>query len=374
MSKGEIERQEFFSEIPFDDEMGLIIIKATISSKEFDFIFDTGAPNVISKELAQELNIKPYVSVKTSDSQGIKEELDYVLLPKVTVGCVDFLNTGAAVADLKRSSVIGCLNVDGIIGANLMQKAIWQIDYKNKLIIVSNTMDSFEIENGERIPFSQKVTGTPVTDINVNGTLVKNVTIDTGSNGGFSLSVKTYREAKDSLTPVAIGVGTTTSGIYGIGEVDTNYYTTFPFVSIGKLKLENQLVDFNKGKSLTLGNSFFENYVTTYNWPEKEMILTDNQEHDNSSFDSFGFSYFFNDGKLLVSLLIEDSEADLKGIKRGDQILSLNGIDYSEMNQEKWCEILHTNELRKGQSIDITLLRNGEKTSFQFDKKNQLFR
>ena len=58
------------------------------------------------------------------------EELEYVLLPKVTVGCVDFLNTGAAIADLKRSSVIACLNVDGIIGANLMQKAIWQIDYE----------------------------------------------------------------------------------------------------------------------------------------------------------------------------------------------------------------------------------------------------
>ena len=287
---------------------------------------------------------------------------------------MDFLNTGAAVADLKRSSVIACLDVDGIIGANLMRKAIWQIDYENKLLRVSNTMSSFKIEDGERIPFTEKFTGTPISDINVNGAIEKNVTIDTGSNGGFSLSVKTYREAKDSLAPVVIGVGTTTSGIYGVGEVDTNYYTTFPLISIGNVELKNQMVDFNKGNSLTLGNTFFENYLVTYNWPEKEILLTNKKEHDNSSFNSFGFNYFMNDDKLFVSFLIEGSEADQKGIKRGDQIIALNGVDYSEMTQDKWCEILHNTELRKGEQIDVTLMRNDETTSYQFQKKNQFER
>ncbi len=374
MSKGEIEQQQFISEIPFDDKMGLIILKVTISGEEYDFLYDTGAPNVISKELAAKLNIKPYVSNKTSDSQGNKEDLEYLLLPKITIGCVDFLNTGAAVADLKRSSVIACLDVDGIIGANLMRKAIWQIDYENKLLRVSNTMSSFKIEDGERIPFTEKFTGTPISDINVNGAIEKNVTIDTGSNGGFSLSVKTYREAKDSLAPVVIGVGTTTSGIYGVGEVDTNYYTTFPLISIGNVELKNQMVDFNKGNSLTLGNTFFENYLVTYNWPEKEILLTNKKEHDNSSFNSFGFNYFMNDDKLFVSFLIEGSEADQKGIKRGDQIIALNGVDYSEMTQDKWCEILHNTELRKGEQIDVTLMRNDETTSYQFQKKNQFER
>ena len=77
MSKGEIEQQQFISEIPFDYGLELIIIKVTIEEKEYDFLYDTGAPNVISQELAQELNIKPYVTNKTIDSQGKKEELEY---------------------------------------------------------------------------------------------------------------------------------------------------------------------------------------------------------------------------------------------------------------------------------------------------------
>jgi len=374
MTKGEIEQQQFISEIPFEYGMGLIIIKVTIEGKEYDFLYDTGAPNVISTELAQELNIKPYVTNKTSDSQGNKEELEYLLLPSVRIGCVDFLNTGAAVADLKRSSVIACLNIDGIIGANLMRKAIWQIDYENQVMRISNTMDSLNVENGEHIKFDQKITGTPVAEINVNGTIVKNVTIDSGSNGGFSFSEATYRTAKDSASPVVLGIGTTTSGLYGVGEVDTNYYTTMPIVSIGEIQLKNQLVGFNKGHSLTLGNEFFENYLVTYNWFDKDMILSNKKEHDNSTFDSFGFSYFFNEDKLLVSMLIEGSEADQKGIKRSDQIIAINGVDYSEMTQDKWCEILHTPELRKGKEINVTLLMNGEELKFQFEKKNQLER
>lgn len=372
MSKGEVEQAQFTAEIPFEYPMGLIIIKATINGKEYDFLYDTGAPNVISKELEKELNLKPYLAYKTSDSQGNKDNLNYLLIDKISIGGINFLNTGAAVADLTQSSVIACLNVDGIIGANLMQKAIWQIDYTKKVMRLSNTMDAFNVENGQHIPFNQKITGTPTTDVNLNGTIVKNVTIDTGSNGEFGLSEKNFKEAKDSIAPVVVSVGTTTSGLYGVGEADTNYYTTISNVSFGDIQLKNQLVSFSRDKSLTLGNEFFENYDITYNWFDKEMILTNKKEYDNSSFDSFGFSYFFTDSKLLVSLLMEGSEADLKGIKRGDQILEINGIDYSEMTQEKWCEILHNPVLRRGKTIDVTLLRDGEKSSFQFEKKDLL--
>ena len=44
------------------------------------------------------------------------------------------------------------------------------------------------------------------------------------------------------------------------------------------------------------------------------------------------------------------------------------------MNQEKWCEILHTSELRNGKMIDVTFLLNGQETTIQFEKKDQFVR
>ena len=38
MAKGEIEQQQFISEIPFDYGLELIIIKVTIEEKEYDFL------------------------------------------------------------------------------------------------------------------------------------------------------------------------------------------------------------------------------------------------------------------------------------------------------------------------------------------------
>lgn len=374
MNKGEIHEDTFLSEIPFEYRMGLIVLKVKIKDQEYDFLYDTGAPNVISKELANTLNIKPFVVNRTSDSQGKKEDLEYVIIDKITIGDINFLKTGAAIADLKRSSVIACLDIDGIIGANLMQKAIWQIDYKNKVMRFSNTISSFDIKDGTHIQFSQKFTGTPIVDVDVNGTIEKNVTIDTGSNDDFGFSENNFNKfiALDSTIKTVFGIGTTTSGIYGVGGVDTVYYATIPKLSFGDVTLQNQTANFRKNQAITIGNEFFKNYNVTYNWPEKEMILTNKSEYDNSSFDSFGFNFFFSDEKLMVSLLIAGSEADKKGIQRGDQILNINGVDYSVINQEKWCTLLHESLLRKSKTVDVTILRNGSEMKYQLEKKNLL--
>ena len=374
LNHGTVQEGEFLNEVPFEYRMGLIILKVTIKGQEYDFLYDTGAPNVISKELANILNIKPYVVNKTGDSQGQKEELEYLLIDKITIGGIDFLETGAAVADLKKSSVIACLKIDGIIGANLMQKAIWQIDYENEVMRISNSISSFDVQDGIHVQFSQKFSGTPIVDINVNGVTEKNVTIDTGSNGDFGLSLNVYKQSreKDSTAKTVFGIGTTTSGLFGVGTADTIYYTAVPKISFGGVELSNQLTNFKGSHATTIGNEFFKNYDVTYDYFEKEMILTNKKDADISSFDSFGFTYFYSDNKLNVSLIIEGSDAHSKGLIRGDQIIHMNGTNYSEMNLDLWCELLNQNLLRISNSLNITILRDGEQITYQLEKKNLL--
>jgi C-terminal processing protease CtpA/Prc len=157
-----------------------------------------------------------------------------------------------------------------------------------------------------------------------------------------------------------------------VGEDDTIYYTAVPKVSFGDIELNNQVVSFKGNEANTMGNEFFENYDVTYNWFEKEMILTDKKKADISSFNSFGFTYFFSEDKLIVSLVIQGSTADLKGIKRGEQIIEINGESYIEMNLEKWCELLDKNILRTSEIVEIKILRNGEEISYQLEKTNLL--
>ena len=65
-----------------------------------------------------------------------------------------------------------------------MRLAICKFNYENILITIINSAESLNIfESSKKSPYNTEVTGTPTTDIILNGVLEKNVTIDLGSNG-----------------------------------------------------------------------------------------------------------------------------------------------------------------------------------------------
>ena len=94
----------------------MIILKVNISGEEYDFLLDTGAPNVISKELAQKYALSNIFERKFGDSQGQTSDLEMIKLDEISIGGINFLNTGAAVADLKQSKELGCLQINGFVG------------------------------------------------------------------------------------------------------------------------------------------------------------------------------------------------------------------------------------------------------------------
>ena len=116
MKSGEVEQEEFNVTIPFEYRLGLIVLKVTISGETYDFLLDTGAPNVISKELAQKLELSNIFEQQVVDSQNEEANLGFLLIKKLGIGGINFLNTGAVVADLKQSKELGCLQINGFVG------------------------------------------------------------------------------------------------------------------------------------------------------------------------------------------------------------------------------------------------------------------
>ena len=372
MKKGEVIQTNFLTEFTYEDRMGLIIIEASINGQPFNFLLDTGAPNVISTEVASKLNLKAKLNRNTGDSQGKKNSLEYVQLDKVTIGGIDFLNTGAAVADLTQSNEIACLEIDGIIGANLMRKALWQIDYQNKQIRISNALDSLLLTDGHEVTFTSTLTGTPKISMMLNNALVEDITVDSGSNQGFSFSKKSYEDvlAIDSTIHVLKAYGNSTSGLYGAGQNDTTYLAICPTAEIGGLSLQNQLVAFRENGSVTLGNEFFENYVVTYDWSQSKITFSSAQEFDNSTFNSFGFKYFFKDDKLIVNEMVSNSSATKSGLQMGDHIIELGGRNYKEIQLTDWCELIRSNRFHEIDTVEIKVLRENEVIDFKFTRSN----
>lgn len=109
MKSGEVEQKEFNVKIPFEYRLGLIILRVDIASKEYDFVLDTGAPSVISKELAKKLDLSNITEQKVGDSQGEDSNLGFTKIEKLSISNINFLNTGAVIADLNQSQEVGCL-------------------------------------------------------------------------------------------------------------------------------------------------------------------------------------------------------------------------------------------------------------------------
>jgi predicted aspartyl protease len=376
MKQGEVQQTNFKTKIPFETRLGVIILKVKINGLEYDFLFDTGAPNVISKELAQELEFKPKAKSKTKDSQGKYVKVEYGSIDTIFVGGIPFTNTGVGVIDVNASNTIACLELDGILGANLMRKAIWQIDYENQVITLSDNMESLTIsEKSISVPFTTKTTGTPMLEMKLDSSIIqKRVTLDTGSNGHISLSSSTYNAAKkkELILSHSIGYGNLSSGIFGNAAIDTLDFYKIPTISFGDVQIDSVIVSSSRKRSSILGNEFFRNYVVTLNWTTKQMTLDSISQYTRPILAEYGIKPKFKDNKLLVGFIYAGSEAHIQGLQLGDQILELNGNDYTQMNQQKWCDFIYQYNSSDYTSLNLTILREGEKHVVELKKSTFL--
>ena len=363
MKSGEVEQEEFNVKIPFEYRLGLIILKVDIAGKEYDFVLDTGAPSVISKELAKKLDLSNITEQKVGDSQGEDSNLGFTTIEKVSISDINFLKTGVVIADLNQSQEVGCLKIDGFIGSNLMRKAIWKFDYQNQIITITNSIESLNIpKSTNKIPFFTELTGTPIIDILLNNITEKNVTVDLGSNGDISLSQKTFdRLMKNNPSiPQTYSFGNSTSGLYGLDKADSTFYLKVPSISFGDISLDSTIVQFTSESASTIGTELFNNYDLIINWFTKEILLINKTEYNNSTLSTFGFSCSNQENQLIVSNIYKNMEE----IKVGDQILQVGKINYNKLLPEQWCEIVENGLLNDKEEISITILRNNKEFTF----------
>lgn len=374
MKSGSVNKEEFKVKVPFEYRMGLIVLKVNISGTDYDFVLDTGAPNIISVDLAKKLGINSSVKQDVGDSQGSSSDLGFAKVDNIAIGGIEFLNTGAVIADLKESKEVGCLKIDGFIGSNLMRKAIWKFDYKNQIITITNSKEALNITKPTyKIPFYTELTGTPIVDIKLDNTIVKNVCIDLGSNGDIDISLSKDKKLNDLIknTPSdskAVSFGSSSSGLYGVGSADSIYHIAVSNISFGDIVIDKSVVDIKHNSSSTIGTRFFKKYDVIIDWFNKEMLLIKNKEYNNKSLSTYGFSYNNRDGKLFINQIFIHSDAHYKGLKVGDRVIEIDDVNYETILPEQWCDIVEHGLIKSNKSISIKVERDNRELSFTLEE------
>ncbi|SCY07464.1 Aspartyl protease [Nonlabens sp. Hel1_33_55] len=277
LKEGETAEENYKVTLPFEIRNGYIIVQANIKNKDYNFILDTGTPSLVSKKLAEKLNLKIIDSVKASDVFNQKQANKYTKIEKVKIGTLDFVDTVALINDFNSIPMWSSLNIDGFIGANLMQHAIWDIDFGKKQITITDNESKLNlpkeiIENKLFIG----VAGVPSIACKMNGKKVWNFTVDFGYNGGIVMPFTEFEKQIENGQILDFKKFKTyaTVGIYGGQDVKRESYKgTINDIEFGNTTLKNEKVYSEQYLGKRLGSAFFSNYRVILNWNSKKIKL-----------------------------------------------------------------------------------------------------
>jgi hypothetical protein len=256
---------------PFKLINNYIIIPVTIQGTNYDFLFDTGAPLCINKELLSSLESESITKISIADYYGNKSSLKTYLIPEIAIENHSWFNTLAYSFDFKEANEASGIDVDGIFGASLMHLAIWEINYNQKLITFTDKLELLKTNtsNTNPINFSEDYTGSPQFKLSI-AENEKDIILDTGSPNNISLRKEDFSNINTANMKISVS---NKQSLFG--EVKDTTYQTNQNVVIGeKLKVESSAVSLNGsiGQN-TVGNKFLKNYTVILDWIHEQLYL-----------------------------------------------------------------------------------------------------
>ena len=379
----ELDKNGFAENISYNEVMGLIILPVEIDGSVYNFLFDTGSVTMVSSRLATKLkSINKSVPITIEDASGKENSADFGILPKLSIGNVDFLNIGVTAIDL---SIFEnkCISIDGIIGANLMRTCFWKIDYVNKKIYFSDQKENIKIPEPEMsATLFESFSGSPEVYYNWAQYAI-NATWDTGFNGLFQINDSIYlnNKKKTEVKSVAsknIPLGT----LYGNSNtIEQNYSIRLDTILIIKeiknlnFKANYTLLDVEAEvtpypASALVGNKYLSaSEEVLFDWKNKLVELKKIPSEKKSS-STFGFTAFKMGENIQVISLQDNSEVKKKGLKIGDIITSIYDQDVTNLSQDKWCEIFNSFDIDSQDIIWFNVKRGDIEEKFTVKKYN----
>lgn len=378
VTQGNVFENNFIQEIPFDYYEDLIFIKVFINNNNYNFLFDTGWDlTAVGNHILEDINIsKVNVSGISTDAANKNIKFDYLTLENINIGTINFINIGVFSHDFTHlSERLGCLgSFDGVIGNNLIRKAKWQIDYKNKVIRISDKIEQFSIdEKSFIIPIKTKSYGHAYIDIELNGNKEK-FSFDTGFSGKFQSDLKLFEKLKSDKN-IEYTVKNGFSGIQANGGTSgQTFVSIIEDFKMSNIRLNNQRFDFEKGESSLIGNEFFEDFIVTIDWEEKHIFLEKQTEFTMDTLSAyellFAPNYLKNQFQFYNTWL--DYQLD-EPTNLTSKILSINSIDVSDLSTIELCDLWNINNSKLlTKNVEIEILDNGNKKKIILTKKQLL--
>jgi len=313
-----------------------ILIKAKLNGtqQEQTFILDTGSPCTYSFKTSDALNLK---TKKLMRLGSYKTDYGFA---DAQIGNIAYQNLQFLAMD---AMLFEWQKVSGIIGVNAMQNSIWEINFRDTIITISDTLTNFrnvtDAFKTKFKPFSEQQT--PVVKLTINDKDTVNAFIDTGEPGFIKFNSDFDISNLKANQPEAIKTAYYDINDQGkklkkksIYEID---YIKLNSLRIGDFKLDSSIVEkisLYNGKNL-VGLGFLKNFIVTLDFKNYDLYLKPLEKaHFPTNISSYGFECFKSKGVLEVDYIYKGSLAEQLGIKCGDKIIKINNQDINDIDKD----------------------------------------
>ncbi|RYD50857.1 MAG: hypothetical protein EOP52_12775 [Sphingobacteriales bacterium] len=211
---------------PLATRHGLCIISVTLNGEAYPFLFDTGAPTVVSKTLAKRLKAPGLGTVRVLDALGNPARVPVVSVASIDLSGIMVSGTSALVYE-DDNPIFKSLQVDGILGSNALQKLIVSVSVRSNTIrfaTAATAQPTAAQPIATPLDHSQDVQGSPFIDLRVGGNWQRFL-FDSGFEGLADLSDEAI-QAIPSAGAVAVRTlhaENGYSGINGGGMMETRH-------------------------------------------------------------------------------------------------------------------------------------------------------
>lgn len=350
------------------------------SEKTYNLVFDTGSTSChIGPELAKELDVP--VAFRDSVWDGYSSRLE-------NFGLVDFsisgVNFNQIVTGLNFQPMEVFDDIDGIIGFNLIRQCAWKLNLFDEEIVITDDVDNFAdqdeyyqqyllILNGG-VPYVscgyEHVRGTALFDMGDNAVYTTEVTTPWNKNYAEMLTGKGVGLSSSfgTIMDTSITVEKLRYSWFNFGKF--NFFPWFYPKKHKRLKIENigvrnvvvKLIADN-GDYHAVGAGMLDYYSFIIDAPKNRFYSKPHVVGKRIPFRSFGLGAMPYNGKYVVAVVWDRSDAKSAGIRPGDEFLQIADLDLRKLSEKPVSEIYpQIDKVLKGdEPIEVTVKsRNGK--------------
>lgn len=369
--QGKINQKNYYEEISFELVNNKIMLPVVINNKTYRFLLDTGAPNVISKRVLNELNIQNSLKINVSDANNKSDTMELVSVNAIQIGKLNFENNVALVSDLDNHFILKCYKMDGFIGSNLFQNSIVKISLKDKKITITDKIKNL---NTTAKPTKLKLFGeqkSPYVTINFNAKSQKKVTedvlIDTGMDGFYEMSNRAFGilSNENVFEELARATGSSGIGLFGSAPEKEQILFRTPFYKLNQTTFENLIAnttdDNNSriGLDLLLHGDIIIDFINKkfYFEATEKIALTEKPPV---------YSATLIDTKYSIGFVWDAALKDI--VNYGDEIVRVDSFIINEM---EFCDVVKIKEFRKNKESYELEIKSKETTETKTVKIEQ---